>query len=347
MNLKLLFIPATFVLMAAVAFGQRPDPTAATTVPSITPVNTGAAPRGSSKNYLLGPGDQVIVTVSGEKDYDFIGTIDEDGRVPVPFSDQPVVARCMTEGDFRAVLTKLLEKYLRNPQVAIRTTRLSRPQATVYGEVNRPTGFEMNRKVSLVELLAFAGGVKDEASGIIQVSRPMPPPCSAANDPDNWKIDSPDPTIVPSRIFNVANIKVGSEGSNPIIYPGDVIYVHKAAPVYLTGEVVAPQGIYLKDGLLSVTQAIAKVGGLRPTAKRNITIRRLKPGTNDQYDLISANWDMIKKNQQKDILLQPYDIVEVDVAKPGIGKQILAMAIGAAKASVTGFTNIIPYKVVY
>jgi polysaccharide export outer membrane protein len=322
------------------ALGQQPDPAVTTPVPSNTPVNT--AP---SKNYLLGPGDQVIVAVSGEKEYDFIGTIDEDGKIPVPFSDQPVIAKCMTEGDFRLVVAKLLEKYLRNPQVAIRTDRRRRPEATVYGEVNRPMGFEMNRKATLVELLAFAGGPKEEASGVIQVSRPMPPPCAPPDHPDNWKTDSP--TVVPSRMFNVADIKVGSAGSNPTIYPGDVIYVHKATPVYITGEVVSPQGIYLKDGVLSVTQAVARVGGLRPTAKRNITIRRLKPGTNDQYDLIAANWDMIKKGQQKDILLQPYDIVEVDVAKPGIGKQILDLATGAARTAVSSFGSYLPITVLY
>ena len=237
---------------------------------------------------------------------------------------------------------------MRNPQVAIRTDRRQRPSTTVYGEVNNPTRFDIGRKATLVELLAFAGGPKEEASGLVQVSRPVPPPCLEPNDPDNWKSDSPDPKIVPSRIYQLADIKLGTEGSNPTIYPGDVIYVHRAAPVYLTGEVVSPQGIYLKSSGMSATQAIAKVGGLRPTAKRReINIRRLRPGTNDQYDIIAANYDLIMKGQQKDILLQPYDIIEVDTAKPGIGKQILDIATGAARSGVMSFTNIIPYKVVY
>jgi polysaccharide biosynthesis/export protein len=352
MKLKFLFICLISLVLAGVALGQQPDQLAPVAVPSVTPVDAGAAAPPVDlrpfKNYMLGPGDQVIVTVSGEKDYDFIGTIDEDGRIPVPFSDTPVVAGCMTEAGFRAKLATLLEKYLRNPQVAIRTEKRSRPQATVYGEVNRPIGFDMNRKASLVELLAFAGGVKEEASGIIQVSRTMPPPCGAPDDPDNWRADSTDPTVVPSRIFRVEDLKVGTEGSNPTIYPGDVIYVHKAAPVYLTGDVVSPQGIYLKDGLLSVTQAIAKVGGLKPSAKRNnILINRLKPGTNDQFDVISANYDLIMKGQQKDVLLKPYDIVVVDVAKPGIAKQILSMALGAARTGVYTMTQSIGVRVIY
>jgi polysaccharide biosynthesis/export protein len=367
MKLKLLFIALNSVLLAAFGWGQQPDrrpeppvpgqqPIARsgpppTGMPGGAPLNTDASTSGSigpGKGYFLGPGDQVTVTVSGEHDYDFTATVDEDGKIEVPFADKPVIARCLTERDFRLELTKMLEKYLRNPQVAIRTERHSRPQATVYGEVNYPTRFDMNRRASLVELIAFAGGVKEEASGIIQVSRTTPPLCAGPDDPDNWKTDSSDPTIVPSRIFRVADIKSGTEGSNPTIYPGDVIYVHKAAPVYLTGEVLTPQGIYLKDGLLSVTQAIAKVGGLRPTAKRNnINIRRLKPGTNDQFDIISANYDLIIKGQQKDILLKPYDIIEVDKAKPGIAKQVLDMAMGAARTGVYTMTQSIGVRVIY
>ncbi len=369
MKRKLFLVAVNSALLAAFVCGQpperRPDPPSPNQQPtpqygqapvgmpsaSSTPVSTGAqAPPvsiGPGKGYLLGPGDQVTVTVSGEHDYDFLATIDEDGKIEVPFADKPVVARCMTERDFRLELTKLLEKYLRNPQVAVRTERRSRPQATVYGEVNYPTRFDMYRKATLVELLAFAGGAREEASGIIQVSRPLPPMCAESNDPNNWETESPDPTIGPSRLFRLADMKLGTEGSNPTIYPGDVIYVHKASPVYLTGDVFSPQGIYLKDTGMTVTQAIAKVGGLKQTAKRKeINIRRLKPGTNDQYEIIAANYELIMKGQQKDIVLQPYDIIEVDRAKPGIAQKILDIATGAAKNSVTSLSTVIGYRVV-
>ena len=36
----------------------------------------------------------------------------------------------------------------------------------------------------------------------------------------------------------------------------------RGEPIYITGEVVAPQGIYLKEGGTSLTEAIAKVGGV-------------------------------------------------------------------------------------
>jgi polysaccharide export outer membrane protein len=298
--------------------------------------------------YRFGPGDQIIETVAGEKDYDFIATIDEDGKLEVPYAEKPIMARCMTERALRQELTDRLEKWFRNPQVNIRIERRSRPPATVYGEVNNPGKIEMMRKATLLEVIAFTGGLRDDAAGIVQVMRTQPPLCSAPDDKDNWLSDAPDSKTVPSRTYSLARMTMGDEESNPTIYPGDVIYVHKAAPVYMTGEVLAPQGIYLKDGGLSLQQAIAKVGGFKREAKTSqITIHRLKPGSVDQHEEIIANYQMIKKGQQRDIMLQPYDVVEVGMAKDSFAVAALKMALGAGKAGVSSLGTGIGLRVLY
>jgi protein involved in polysaccharide export with SLBB domain len=77
-------------------------------------------------------------------------------------------------------------------------------------------------------------------------------------------------------MYSLTNLRQGKDEANPIIYPGDVIVVQKAAPVYVTGEVIAPQGIFLKEGGTSLTEAIAKVNGARREAKtKDIKIYRL------------------------------------------------------------------------
>lgn len=308
-------------------------------------------PQVPGKGYLFGPGDQIVVTVAGDKDYDFVATVDEDGNLEIPYQDnKSIMAKCMTERQLRAELTTRLEKWLRSPQVSVRTDKRSRPPATVYGMVNNPGRIEMMRKATLVEVLAFSGGVReDESSGIVQVSRTQPPMCTAPDDKDNWKSDAPgDPAIVPSRTYSLAQIKVGTGDSNPNIYPGDVIYVHKAAPVYMTGDVFSPQGIYLKEGGLSLQRAIGMVGGFKNRPKTDaIVIHRLRPGTADQYDNIVANLDLIKTGQQKDVILQPYDVVEVGEAKDSVAVQVLKYALGAGKGVVAGFSGALPYRVLY
>ena len=300
------------------------------------------------KGYLLGPGDIVNVTVAGEKEYDFIATIDEDGKLEVPYPEnKPITARCMTERDLRLELSQRLEKWFRNPQVNVRTEKHSRPPATIYGEVNNPGRIDMMRKATLLEVIAFSGGLREEAAGLVQVTRNQAPLCSTPDDRDNWKAEG-ETSGAPSRTFSLAKLKLGDDGSNPTIYPGDVIYVYKAAPVYMTGEVVSAQGIYIKDGGLSLQQAIAKVGGFRREAKTStVTVYRLKPGSLDEPQQIVVNFDQVRKGLQKDVLLQPYDVVEVGMAKDSFAKATLKALIGAGRNSMSSFGQGFALRILY
>lgn len=302
----------------------------------------------AQRGYLVGPGDEITGKVLGEPQYDFVATVDEDGKIEVPFFDKPVIAKCRSERELRADIADLLSKYLRNPQVSVRVTdRKSRPPATIYGEVRTPQQVILMRKATLVELLAFSGGVTEEAGGMIQIFRTRPPLCTEASEDTNWKPSGSDPTDVPSRLYSLSSVKLGKEEANPVIYPGDVIVVQKASPVYITGEVVAPQGIYLKENGLSLTEAIAKIGGVKREAKtRDIKIYRLKSGSKER-DVISANYDLIKRGQQKDVMLEPYDIVEVDHNKKGIGQTILELVAGATRTGISSMTTGLGTRVLY
>lgn len=331
--MKVKFLFSIIVSLFLIGFGPAQDLVVNTETP---------------KGYTLGPGDEITVKVVGEPQYDFVATVTEDGKIAVPFVEQAVVAKCRTESELRSDVSDLLAKYLRSPQLSLRVTdRKSRPPATIYGEVRTPHEIVLTRKATLVELLAFSGGVTDEAGGMIQIFRTRPPICADGSDDNDWKADSNDPTNVPSRMYSLTSVKQGREEANPVIYPGDVIVVQKASPVYITGEVIAPQGVYIKDGGLSLTEAIAKVSGVRREAKtKDIKIYRLKSNSKDR-DVISANYDLIKKGQQKDIMLEPYDIIEVDKAKDSVFQTIVKYAIGAGKTALTSGSSNIAYRVIY
>jgi polysaccharide biosynthesis/export protein len=302
-----------------------------------------------AKGYQLYPGDEVTGKVLGENQFDFVSTVNEDGYIEVPFFPKPINAKCRTERELRADVTQLLSTYLRSPQLSLRITdRKSRPPATIYGEVRMPQQVLLMRKATLVELLAFSGGVTEEAGGTIQVFRTQAPFCSDGVEENIWKNDSNDPTSVPSRTYSLANVKLGKEDANPIIYPGDVIVVQKASPVYITGEAIAPQGIYLKEGGMTLTEAIAKIGGVRREAKtKDIKIYRLKSANAKDRDIISVNYDLIKSGKQKDIKLEAYDIVEVDKAKDSIAQSILKIAVGAGRQAVGSLSGGVGYRVLY
>jgi polysaccharide biosynthesis/export protein len=303
-----------------------------------------------SKGSVLGPGDEITGKVVGESEYDFTAFVNENGYVEVPFSSEPVLAKCKTERELRVDLTERLSKYLKNPQFSFRVVnRNSRPPTTVSGEVNNPQQFVLMRKVTLFELINFAGGPKeDSAGGIVQVFRPQAPMCTGGNDDSHWLVGDTNPVRTPYRSYNLKDISIGGEESNPVIYPGDLVSVQRAAPIWVTGEVISAQGIFLKEEGLSVMGAIAKVGGPRREAKLDdVRVHRLKPGTKDDYETIAVNLKLVKKGLQKDLMLKPFDIVEVGIAKESVAKQILGFAIGAAKSGVMSGFNAGAYKVIY
>ncbi|MCS6874249.1 MAG: polysaccharide biosynthesis/export family protein [Pyrinomonadaceae bacterium] len=296
------------------------------------------------RGYLIGPGDVVEVKVLGEDDFNFIATVDEDGKIQVPFFEELVVAMCKTERQLRNDITQLVSKYVRNPQVSVRVTeRKSRPPATVYGEVRQQQQIILTRQTRLLEVLSFAGGVTEKAGGIIQIFRTQPPLCADQREIQNWKEITSSELGFPSMIYSLTSVKQGKEESNPIIYPGDIIIVQRASPVYVIGEVMVLREIPITENGLTLTEAIAQAGGFSREAKTSeIRIRRLKPNSKDR-EIITVNYDAIRRGEQKDILLQPEDIVEVGKSKKNIGETILDIVTGGARS----FTQVLPQRVLY
>ncbi len=302
MNLKVLVLFVIAFSLSHVCFAQGTN---------ITPE--------SLRGYLIGPGDVIEARVLGEKDFDFIATVDEDGKIQVPYSEG-IVAKCQTEKDVRDQVSKIYSKYLRNPQISVRLTeRKSRPPATVYGEVKLPQRIDLTRKATLQELLSFSGGVTDKASGMVQITRTQSLLCSEGTD-DDWKNFS-------SRIFSLGSLRE----TNPVIYPGDIIDVQKASPIYVVGEVMRSGELLLPEGGLPLMQAIAMASGTTREAKtKEVKVYRRKQGT-AQPEVISVNYEAIKKGKQKDLMLEPFDIVEVGKTKKSVFDIILEIATGGAR----------------
>jgi polysaccharide export outer membrane protein len=307
MNTRILLILAAFCLL----FGS----VAAQTTPTGSQI-----PRG----YLIGPGDVLSLKALGEKDFDVDAiTVDEDGRIQLPYVEEPITASCKTERQLQGEVSKLWSKYLKNPQISLRVTdRKSRPPVSVTGEVAKQAQFDLTRRTSLLEVLSAAGGWTDRSSGMVQVVRTRPPICASADVIDDWKKESGG-LGVSTRIYSLGAVAHGNNESNPEILPGDIINVPQAAPVYVTGEVKKAGPLYLPAEGLPLTQAIAMANGNTNEAKvKDIKIYRHKPGA-PQPEVLMANLEAIQKGTATDLMLQPYDIVEVGKAKKSFGDIML------------------------
>lgn len=300
--------------------------------------------------YQVGPGDVLKVTVLGEDGMNGEYEVNGEGLVEFPFVDTPIQARCRTDREIRADLVTALKKYIRNPQVSVRVTeKRSRPAAVIVGAVQNPQQFILNRRVNLLEVISWAGGTVDGAAGSLQIFHTTPVLCPAKGEEAFAKKENSG-EFVPSDVYDLDSVKLGKPDANPFVYPGDIIVVPKAPPVYIVGLVGAPQGIYWSENM-TFTKAVAMVGGVRKEAKTDkIIVRRLKQGSTTERDIIPVNYKMIQKGQAKDMILQPYDIVEVDEASPWsrdkIGGTLLNMLTGGAGSAISSIGQL-PLRVVY
>jgi len=267
--------------------------------------------------YRVGPGDILDVRVFGQPDLNSTVEIDADGNISsLPFIEQPIPAKCRDERDIQKSITDAYAKYIVKPRVSVRVMeRRSRAPAVVYGAVRSAARFQMMRRVKLHELLASAGGITMNAAGTIQVVHTEPELCPkeeglmqtvAASLSDK----QPASDLGQIEIYQISDVKSGLPKDDPYIRPGDIVIVAEGAPIYLTGAVVAPRELIMKDGM-TLGRAIAMSGGVTRQAKSSdVHIYRQKDGKIGSEDM-KVNFEAIKKGQQPDILLQAYDIVEV------------------------------------
>ncbi len=274
-----------------------------------------------SEESLIHFGDLIEIDVIGSFEYDWRGRLTPEGFLTgVQFVDSPVYGLCRSETDIADKITGYYSKFLRDPKIAVKILdRSNRPVSILSGAVKTPQRFQIKRPIHLNELLIISGGLTDKASGEIQIFRPQQLNCLAEVgkflDSQSPKIDNPE-RFVAAREDNGSqfiNIKIndlltGKEEANPQILSGDIVSVLEAQPIYVIGGVENPKQISSRLQI-SLTRAISSAGGLSKDAdETKITIFRREA---NETKIIEADLQKIKAQQSEDIILQPFDIIEV------------------------------------
>lgn len=304
------------------------------------------------KKYLLGPGDTLDVRVFGQPDLNWVGEVDAEGKLSaLPFIDKPISVQCRTEKDVQKEIIAAYSKFLKNPQISVRITgRNSRPPATVLGAVLAPTRVQMQRRVRLNELIAASGGPTERANGDIQVLHTEPLMCPEPDEVIEPLYTADNLGVNTIKLYKLSDLLEGKQESNPVIRPGDIINVMDAKPVYITGYVNAPQAVLLREGM-TLMMAVQLVGGPRPEAKTDdVRILRKKTGA-AAPEILRVNLSAIKKGKKEDMVLQPYDIVEVPKSSDFSPGNLLKLLTNAATGSIGGLLSApvqaLNYRVIY
>lgn len=258
---------------------------------------------GMGERYRIGFLDTLEVQVARHPELSAPATsVSPDGTIYLPRIKQPIVAVCKTESELREIITAHLKTVLKDPFVNVRAVDQRSQPFAVVGAVQKPGRFYISQKVSLLELLAYAGGPDVENAGSrVQVAR---------GGNTNGCIDTPDAgeKAIEFQSYNLNDVLKGK--SNPLMQPGDIVSILIAEEAYVVGDVIKPTKISLREEM-TLTQAIAEAGGTEKTAKIDKVIIQRKEAANGNKTELVYNLKDIRDRKIPDPQIQGNDIVVV------------------------------------
>ncbi|GEM_PF-1640404 len=267
-----------------------------------------------TKEPLIHMGDTIEIIVLRNPEFNWRGQISSDGLLPsLPYVEETIRAVCRTESAVAQDLTKAYSKYLKEPTVTVRIVdRAGRVPATMLGAINTPQRFVLGRVVRLAELIAISGGITEKSSGNIQIYHTEQNLCAEEKTSDEQV-----------KMIKISDLLSGKEDMNPVISSGDIVTVQEAEPIYVIGGVISPQAVSFREGL-SVSRAIATVGGLSKGGRANeiVIYRRVTDPTDKS--IIEVNLENIRKGKAEDVALKPYDIIDVPQSRGGKERRTLS-----------------------
>jgi protein involved in polysaccharide export with SLBB domain len=114
-------------------------------------------------SYVLGPGDDIIVSLRGQENSELRATVNRDGQVVLPRLN-PIPAMGRTLGDFRRDLDAAVSRAYVATSAFVSIGRVRQISVLVSGEVNNPGLRLVTGLSSVVDALLLSGGVKKSGS---------------------------------------------------------------------------------------------------------------------------------------------------------------------------------------
>lgn len=310
------------VLLLAVASAQQTG-TVTPITPAISGPLTGVEGPIISESYILMPGDQVMVTISGGPAYSYSAWVTYEGKVFVEIpaelgkNEAPqVVDAVRISGlnlkDAQDSLTRVFSRYFRSPVVKLTLMHMRSGVVFVTGEVQWPGAVYASPVDRVSQVIAKAGGLTPLGSKTrIQVIRE-------------------------NRVHAIVDIarfeNNGDISANPFVESGDRIYVPPAAGMVTVKGAVFGRGDYrlrtsalttekerVSEGMYELIEGervldmIKKAGGITPWAdlKAAYILRTNNSGDRGNKLSIDLSRILFHDDTTGNILLENNDVIVV------------------------------------
>lgn len=268
---------------------------------------------GTAKPYTIGPNDVLNVVVwdhpelilppatsglaTDAASISSVGNgynVNAEGAIQFPYVGR-IKLSGLTEEQAREALAEKLGKFIKNPDITLRVQAYRSARVYVEGDVKSPGGFSINDvALTLPEAIARAGGFLATA-------------------------DRSSVTITRGGTTTLVNLpQLARLGLNPgqiLLASGDIVLVvnRDESKVFVLGEVLRPSAVQMRNGRMSLNEALGESGGvsqLSGDARQVFVLRNGSSGIPEVYHLDISQPSTYILAQSFD--LKPRDVVFVD-----------------------------------
>src|SRR5229473_3585084 len=152
-----------------------------------------ASVRRAPHDYVIGSGDVLAVDVFDVKELSREVRVSQTGSISIPLVPVRLRVAGLTEVQAEQKIAEVLEAkgLVSHPEVSVSVKERKSKPITVVGAVSHPLVYQADRLVTLLEVLAEAGGVANDAGDTVIVNRPaqeapsdpIEPPAIGPEDP--------------------------------------------------------------------------------------------------------------------------------------------------------------------
>jgi polysaccharide export outer membrane protein len=292
----------------------------------------------------IGTGDLLHIEIFEVPELTRDVRVGDTGYISFPLIPGQITVAGLTPYKLQEKLEELLVEngLVSHPQVSVFVRDQTSQPVTITGAVMRPMVYQVLRPTTLLEVLADAGGISDNAGSIVMITRPTYTSAARVEVSNTANDPAPDSQTITIRLQDL--LESGNSAFNIQVYGGDFISIPRAGIVYILGGGITQPGGYVLQShgeQITVLKAVALAHGLAGFSKADDAyIFRINPDTGKR-DQIPVHIKQIQKNKTEDVVMKSNDILFIPDSK---GLKALARG---TEAAINIGSGVALYRAVY
>ncbi|MBL4631183.1 MAG: SLBB domain-containing protein, partial [Paraglaciecola sp.] len=229
-----------------------------------------------SANYIIGPGDELVLQLYGKENERYRLKVGRDGTVVVP-KIGPIAIATKSFSEAKVFLSEHIKNQIIGVEVSLTMGELRSMRVFVMGEAHKPGSYSMSALSTITHALYVSGGVSDIASL------------------RNIQLKRAGKLVETLDLYALLNS--GDTTKDVLLQPGDVVFIPPVAnTVTIDGQVRRP-AIYELKGGESLSDVIKLAGGaLANGYEHAISIKRFIDGKQVQLTVSQQSQNIVLHN---------------------------------------------------